>query len=81
MPEAGATQGPYSNQRTRLLRNFDKITRESGKRVLESHYNSEFADTVLKESRREYESLIPVIPDIGGRKTARKQILSRALSV
>ena len=52
------------NQRTRLVRDFDKITRKFGKRVLESHYDSELADTVLKESRLEYESLIPMIPDV-----------------
>ena len=68
MPEAGTAPGPYTNQRTRLLRDFDKITRKLGRRVLESHYSGELVDTVLKESRREYEALIPMIPNIGGKK-------------
>jgi hypothetical protein len=68
MPETGTVHGPYTNQRTRLLKDFDKITRKLGRRVLESHYSGELVDTVLKESRREYEALIPLIPDIGGKK-------------
>jgi hypothetical protein len=50
------------------LRDFDKNILKLGRRVLESHYSSEIADTVLKDNRREYEALIPMIPDIGGKK-------------
>jgi hypothetical protein len=68
MPETGIAPGPYTNQRTRLLRDFDKSILKLGRRVLEAHYSGELVDTVLKESRREYEALIPMIPDIGGKK-------------
>jgi hypothetical protein len=68
MSETGTALGPYTNQRTRLLRDFDKSNWKLGRRVLKSHYSGELADTVLKESRREYEALIPMIPDIGGKK-------------
>jgi len=38
------------------------------KKVLSSHYGNDRADTLLRETRQEYEALIPALPYIGGRR-------------
>lgn len=54
----------YSSLKLRLLKRFDKtITRV--KPVLISRYGEEQAKTFIRESRQEYETLIPQIPYIG----------------
>jgi hypothetical protein len=57
----------YVAQRSRLLRDFDKNEKYS-RRILASHCGDDLADTILKETRREYEALIPEIPYVGGNK-------------
>lgn len=56
----------YISRKQRLLKSFDRsITRS--KRVLISRYGIEHTNSVISESRREYEALIPQIPFIGHR--------------
>lgn len=55
----------YINQKSELLKRFD----EDGERwrpILCAQYGIDFAETVLKNSREEHESMIPQIPYIGG---------------
>ena len=57
----------YTSRKSQLLRDFDKIAKRVRK-VLVSCYGDHFADTIARESRREYEALIPQLPYIGGKK-------------
>jgi len=59
MPEAS-----YASQKSRLLKDFDRMVARV-KRVVISRYGEEQAKALIRESRREYESLIPQIPYIG----------------
>jgi hypothetical protein len=59
MPEAS-----YASQKPRLLKDFDRMVARV-KRVLTSRYGEEQAKALIRESRREYEALIPQIPFIG----------------
>ena len=59
MPEAS-----YASQKPRLLKDFDRMVARV-KRVLISRYGEEQAKALIRESRREYEALIPQIPYIG----------------
>jgi hypothetical protein len=54
----------YTSRKPKLLKDFDK-TASMVKGVFISWYGGEFADTILKEARQEYEDLIPHIPYIG----------------
>jgi hypothetical protein len=54
----------YVPQKSRLLKDFDKMVARV-KRVLISRYGQEQAKALIRESRREYEALIPQIPYIG----------------
>ena len=56
----------YISIKSKLLKDFDKTAKHMRK-VVASHYEADFADTLLKEARREYESLIPELPYIGGK--------------
>ena len=58
----------YIARRSKLLRDFDK-TAKYMKNAVASRYEDDFADTVLRETRREYEALIPELPYIGGKKS------------
>ncbi len=78
MPEIGSTPESYADQKTRLLKDFDKAVKKHYRRVLASHYGSDLADTVLKETRHEYDTLISEIPDIGGKKNTREMHLVRS---
>jgi hypothetical protein len=57
----------YLDRKTRLLRHFDQFS-TTVKEVLASQYGEDDAEEVTQEIRREYESLIPQIPYIGGMK-------------
>lgn len=55
----------YINQKSELLARFDKDG-ERWRPILCTRYGSGFAEAVLKESREDFEALIPQIPYIGG---------------
>jgi len=55
----------YIAREPRLLKEFDEEV-ECWRPIIVGQFGSEYADTVLKESREEYETLIPQIPYIGG---------------
>ena len=59
MPEAS-----YASQKSRLLKDLDKMAARV-KRVLISRYGREQAQALIRQSRQEYEALIPQIPYIG----------------
>jgi len=63
---ARQSEGYYTQQKLKLLRDFDEAFAEGGRRILVSHFGDELADTILKETREEYEALIPEIPYVGG---------------
>lgn len=57
----------YVLRKAKLLGDFDKAAKiMSG--IVASRYGAGFADEAIRESRREYEALIPELPYIGGRK-------------
>ena len=66
--ELAAFDDYYVAERSKLLRDFDKNIEKYGRGILASHYGDDQADTILKESHREYEALIPKIPYVGGKK-------------
>jgi hypothetical protein len=66
----GSFGGYYAAQKSKLLRDFDKTFGKYGRRTLVQHYGDDLADQILLDSRREYEALIPKIPDVGGKKNA-----------
>jgi hypothetical protein len=55
----------YTSQKGRLMKAFVKSTNYV-KPVLDKYYGQEFSDNVLRQARKEYETLIPQIPYIGG---------------
>jgi hypothetical protein len=54
----------YISRKKQLLKSFNKSIARS-KRVLIDRYGKERANSLIRESRREYESIIPQIPFIG----------------
>ena len=64
----------YISRKPKLLKDFDK-TANIVKKVFISHYDEEFANTILKEARQEFEALIPHIPYISGSTPALKMFL------
>jgi hypothetical protein len=54
----------YISRKQQLLKSFDSSIAR-GKRVLIYRYGNEHANSLIRESRSEYESLIPQIPFIG----------------
>lgn len=54
----------YISCKKQLLRSFDRSIARS-KRVFIDRYGKERANSLIRESRREYESIIPQIPFIG----------------
>jgi hypothetical protein len=61
MPEAN-----YAPQKSGFLKDFDRMAARV-RRVLISRYGEEQAKSLIAESRREYEALIPQIPYIGAK--------------
>ena len=58
-------QDYYASRKSKLLKDFDK----SANLVLgsiSSNYGADFADTLYREVRKEYEELIPQIPHVKG---------------
>jgi hypothetical protein len=56
----------YISRKNQLLKSFDKAITRS-KRVLIDRYGKEEANSLISESSREYEALIPQIPFIGNK--------------
>jgi hypothetical protein len=57
----------YLARKTRLLRDFDRFS-TAARDVLASRYGEDDAREMTQEIRRQYETLIPQIPYIGGKK-------------
>lgn len=57
----------YLARKARLLRDFNQFS-TAVKGVLVSLYGEDDAEEIIQEIRREYESLIPQLPYIGGKK-------------
>jgi hypothetical protein len=71
----GSFGGYYAAQKSKLLRDFDKTFGKYGRRTLVHDYGDDLADQILLDSRREYEALIPKIPDVGGKKNINEKPL------
>jgi hypothetical protein len=57
----------YTSRQDSLLRDYDRASNILGP-VLTAYYGVEFASTIRKEARQEFEALIPQLPYIGGKK-------------
>ncbi|MHA2223409.1 MAG: L-2-amino-thiazoline-4-carboxylic acid hydrolase [Candidatus Thorarchaeota archaeon] len=57
----------YMRHRTSLLKDFDKVSRHVSE-VLESEMSASQVNQIVTLSRKEYDRMIPLIPDIGGKK-------------
>lgn len=66
----------YTSQKSQLLRNFDKVVKRL-KKVYVFPYDDDVTDILVRETRQEYEALIPQLPYIGGKKNP----LTRALII
>ena len=60
------TANNYISRRKQLLKSFNRLMTRS-KQVLRSRYGNEQANSLISESRCEYEALIPKIPFLGNR--------------
>ncbi|MCK4451872.1 MAG: L-2-amino-thiazoline-4-carboxylic acid hydrolase [Anaerolineae bacterium] len=57
----------YTAQTNKLLKDFDKVAKHY-RNVLKSHLGDEAPDEIIRETRQEFQRLIPEIPYIGGKK-------------
>jgi hypothetical protein len=57
----------YTSRKAKLLKDFDKAAKRLRK-ILVSYYGDDLTDTIARETRQEYEALIPELPYIGGKK-------------
>ena len=57
----------YISRKSKLLKDFDRTAKRI-ESVLAPRYGNALSGTLLKETRREYEALIPELPYIGGKK-------------
>ena len=55
----------YTNLKPKLMKNLDKILKPV-RQVLAERYGKEFAETIIAETKKEYEDLIPAFPYVGG---------------
>jgi len=60
----------YTRRTTQLLIQFDEMATRLTE-ILTRYYGFNLADSIMKESRREYENLIPDLPYIGGDDNSR----------
>ena len=58
----------YTSRKSKLLKGFDKYRRKYSRKVLVSYCGDDLTNTIIKETRQEYEALIPHLPYIGGKK-------------
>ena len=56
----------YTSQKSKLLEDFDKQALKHSRKALAPHFGDEQTDTILKDVRQEYETIIPKLPYIGG---------------
>ncbi|MBE0690419.1 MAG: L-2-amino-thiazoline-4-carboxylic acid hydrolase [Anaerolineae bacterium] len=70
----------YLARQRRLLHEFDRIVRHV-RHVVDSRYGMLSADTMIADARREYETLIPQIPYIGGKQPFTQYLIYTALYV
>lgn len=61
------TDNYYTSQKLKLLKDFDKIAIHLRSALLVSN-EPNLAETIIKETREEFEWLIPELPYIGGKK-------------
>ena len=59
----------YLNRKAKLMKDFDKVLKIVRK-VLGQNLDQLNIDQILKESRREYDSFLPQLPYIGGKKNS-----------
>lgn len=65
----------FIRRKAELLKFFDKLMKNR-KKALVSRYGADLADTIMKESRQEYESLIPQMPEMrDDDKTLERQLI------
>ena len=57
----------YRKEVPRLLKEFELYTATT-KSILSNHFNENEVESIISETKREFEDLIPRIPYIGGRK-------------
>lgn len=69
-----ASSGYYTAQAHKLLNYFGKMTRHY-RNVLKSHLGYEAPDEIIRETRQEFQRLIPEIPYIGGKKNRLTRVL------
>lgn len=63
-------KGYYVTQKPKLLRDFQKRYVKFARGILISHFGDALTDMVLKETRHEYEALIPQLPYNGSENDA-----------
>jgi hypothetical protein len=56
----------YVSQKSKLLEDFDKQALKYSRKVLVPHFGEDRTDAILRDVRREYETIIPKLPYIGG---------------
>ena len=64
-----AKQSYYSSRKSQLLKDFDKTANLVRSSII-SKYGPDFANTLYRDTRQEYETLIPQIPHIDGMRGA-----------
>jgi hypothetical protein len=56
----------YISRKSKLLENFDKQALKYSRKALVPHFGDDLTDTILRNVRQEYETIIPKLPYIGG---------------
>jgi len=64
-----AKQNYHASRKPKLLKDFDKTARLARGFVI-SRYGADFTDTLYRDARQEYETLIPQVPHIEERRGA-----------
>ena len=64
-----AIQNYYASRKPKLLKDFDK-TASLARGFVVSRYGADFTDTLYRDARQEYETLIPQVPHIEERRGA-----------
>jgi len=64
----------YISRKSKILKRHTKILKFMRK-VLISYYDDDFILTLIKETRQEFENLIPKLPYIGGKKNKLTKVL------
>jgi hypothetical protein len=64
----------YTSRKDNLMRDFDKVS-TTLEQVLTRRYGGAFAAAIIKETRQEFETLLPQLPYIGGKKNRHTRAL------